>query len=115
MAMGTEPGAIKEDIPRGAANVGAFISYIYGAHTCALYEIAKHTLVDEVRLFIFVAGLCSWWIVLAHVAEHVRGLHIQLFNQFCVIVQSSRGIFGVLLWNTKFLTTHHLLWTDLIY
>ena len=55
VALGTKPGAIKQDIPRGAANVGAFISYIYGVHT---HVIAKHTLVDEVRLFIFIGGLC---------------------------------------------------------
>ena len=39
---------------------------------CGLYEVAKHTPVA--RRFIFVGGLCSWWIVLAHVAKHVRGL-----------------------------------------
>ena len=37
--------------------------------------------------------------MLAHVAKHVRGLRIQLFNQFFVILQFTRGIFGVLLWN----------------
>ena len=28
VALGTKPEAIEQDIPRGAANVGAFISYI---------------------------------------------------------------------------------------
>ena len=90
--------------------------HIYtGAHMCALCEVAKHTLVDEVRLFIFVGGLCGWRVVLAHVVKHVRGLRIQLFNQFFVLLQSTRGIFGVMLWNKKFLTTDQDLWTDLIY
>ena len=53
--------------------------------------------------------------MLAHVAVYVRGLYIQLFNQFFVIMQFTRGIFGVMLWNEKFLTTDHHLWTDLIY
>ena len=43
--------------------------------------------------------------MLAHVAKHVRGLCIQLSNQFFVILQSTKGIFGVMLWNKKFLTT----------
>ena len=49
-------------------------------HTCALYEVAKHALVDEVRLLIFVCGLRRGRVVLAHVAKHARGLCIQLFN-----------------------------------
>ena len=53
--------------------------------------------------------------MLAHVAKHVPGLCIQLFNQFFVILQFTRGIFGVILLNKKFLTTDHHLWTDLIY
>ena len=53
--------------------------------------------------------------MLAHASKHVCGLHIQLFNHFFVILQFTRGIFGVMLWNKKFLTTDHHLWTDLIY
>ena len=53
--------------------------------------------------------------MLAHVVKHVRGLNIQLFNQFFVILQFTRGIFGVILWNKKLFTTDHHLWTDLIY
>ena len=37
VALGTKPGAIKQDIPRGAANVGASISYIHGVHTPVLH------------------------------------------------------------------------------
>ena len=54
--------------------------HIRGAHTCALYEVAKHALVDEVRLLIFVCGLCRGRVVLAHVAKHARGLFFQLFD-----------------------------------
>ena len=32
-----------------------------------------------------------------------------------VIVQSSGGIFGAVLWNKKFFSTDHHLWTHLIY
>ena len=53
--------------------------------------------------------------MLARVTKHVRGLYIQLFNQFFVILQSTTGIFGVMLWNKNFLTSDHHLWTDLIY
>ena len=56
VALGTKPRAIKQDILRGAANLGAFMQYIYRVHTCALYEIAKHTLVDGVCLIVFVNG-----------------------------------------------------------
>ena len=47
---------------------------------CALYEVAKHALVDEVRLLIFVCGLRRGRVVLSHAAKHARGLCIQLFN-----------------------------------
>ena len=97
VALGTKPALV--------------LSYhIYtSAHMCALYEVAKHMLLDEVCLFVFVGGLCCRRIVLAHVAKHVRGLHIQFFNQFFVILQSTRRIFEEMLWNKKFLTTdHHL-------
>ena len=53
--------------------------------------------------------------MLAHVAKHICGLHIVLFNQFFVALQSTRSIFGVMLWNKKILATDHHLWTDLIY
>ena len=82
---------------------------------CALYEVAKHTPADEIRLFIFVGGLCCWWIVLAHVAKWVRGLRIQPFNQFFVILQNTRDIFRVMIWNKKFFTVEQHLCTDHIY
>ena len=100
---------------RGEGCSNGVVICIRGAHTCALYEVAKHTLVDEVRLFISLGGLFCSTIVLAHVAKQVRGLHIQLFNHFFVILQFTRGIFGVLLAIKKFLTTDHHLWMDLIY
>ena len=43
VALGTKSGAIKQDIPRGAANVGAFISYIYEVHTHVLYMKSQNT------------------------------------------------------------------------
>ena len=54
-------------------------------------------------------------VVFAHVVKHACGLHIQLFNQFFVILQSTKSIFGVMLWNKKILTTDNHLWTDLVY
>ena len=54
-----------------------YYTYV-GAHMCASYEVTKHTPVDEDHLCVFVGGTCCWRIVLAHVAKHVHGLHIQL-------------------------------------
>ena len=70
--------------------------------------------VDKVRLFIFVGELCLEWVVLAHFAKHLCGLHIPLVNQFFVVSQSIRNIFGLMPPNKTFLTTDHHLWTDLI-
>ena len=39
--------------------------------------------------------------MLAHVANHVRGPGIQLFNQFFVTLLFTIGIFGVMLRNKK--------------
>ena len=53
-----------------AVTLGTTLVLLYhmytGAHMCALYEVAKHTLVDQVRHFFFVGGLCCWLIVLAN-------------------------------------------------
>ena len=66
-----------------------------GAHMCALYEVAEQVLVDEVRLCIFVDGLCCWRIVLAHVAKHVRGLQKSnssiKFLSYCHLPEASLG------------------------
>ena len=71
--------------------------YIYiRVHKCVRFLKSQNTLEDEVRLFIFVDGLCCPQIVLAHFVNPIRGLRIQLFNQLFVIPQSTARIFGVL-------------------
>ena len=79
-----------------------YVTYIYTAgYMCTSYEVTKNLLVDEVCLCIFRGGLFCLRIVCANVAKNMCQLRVQLFNQFFVILQSTKGAFGVI-------TDHHL-------
>ena len=92
VALGTEIGARKQHIPKGAANVGAFISHIYGVHTHVLYMKSHNRRLYMRSAFSSLYGGCALGGLCLHMLRSTSVVFLSNLIQFWVILQSTKGI-----------------------